>query len=111
MEEFENAGTGDYYCTVPEEVRVALNNTLISESQIGLILGLVSCKTKVYLMTRTPRHRWGTAFKKSNRILLYRPSVWTFLHELAHILTEEYGHGLEFGKKLDTLCELWLKLI
>jgi predicted metal-dependent hydrolase len=103
-------GTGNDRCNVERDEMVRLNNIPIERIQIINFtkkLGLYG-KTHVILSNRKTVARWGTCWTQTGRIILYRHSVWIFLHELAHIASKSPGHGSDFGDALDTLYLEWM---
>jgi predicted metal-dependent hydrolase len=91
--------------------RINWNNTPLSPEVARRFLDSIDmADTTVTFSKRKTKRRWGTAWKKTNRITLYRHSVWMFLHELAHIKAPvKSGHGREFAQALDDLFAAWQK--
>lgn len=71
---------------------------------------------KVTLSNRKTVKRWGTACPDKTKILMYRHSVWIFLHELSHLISPPVRvgnkwdiHGQHFGSTLTKLYQIWLE--
>jgi hypothetical protein len=113
-------GTGNSKVRVPKYKMVDLNNTAITTPKINKFLQAVK-KTynqtdsiKVVVSNRKTVRRWGTANILENKIILYRHSVWVFLHELAHLIEKPVrvngrwdAHGQKFGNALTELVKIW----
>lgn len=119
MEHANFQGTGNSLCKVPKSEMLRLQNQPIVEPEADLFLWWC-CANKVSpvdkvshccveFSSRKTRRRLGTAYHKDCRIILYRHSVWIFLHELAHLMPNGRGHGISFAKNLDQLYHLWLQ--
>ena len=69
------------------------------------------CKEiKLILSTRATETRWGTCFcgYKQAKIILYRHSVATFIHELAHVTAwPARSHDEVWGEEVARLLTLW----
>lgn len=102
--------TGEYYVEVTRDERIRLNNKPIDGDKTTLFLKWQNVPAKVEFSNRTTKYRWGTTWQKRKRIVLYRHSVWVFLHELAHLVAPQDNHGPDFGVALRGLYLQWLKL-
>ena len=101
-------GTGESQCSTPKNTRIKFNDVHITIKDINKFLDYINERDiSVQLSNRKTKNRWGTAILSRKEILLYRHSVAVFLHELAHVLCDERGHGRIFGRKLDELYEIW----
>jgi len=115
LHQVNNIGTGVSYVTPAYKDRLMeLNNQEIAYDRIIDFYILNSIKAAVVeLSERDTKNTWGTAFYHQDRIILYRHSVGTFLHELAHLeLHRKIGqcvpaHGLVFAKMLERLIRVW----
>jgi hypothetical protein len=106
--------------TVPWEEKKKLNNEKLTrymaKSFISYLMHTKKIKTpikvifsnEVIYVYGTRRKQWGGSYKWCRTIILYRHSVWVFLHEIAHILAPEGElHGIRFAKKLPILHRWW----
>ena len=121
LEKTDNPGTGNSRCRVSKETMIEYNNIEITKSQVTGFLNFLSLngyekakKINVVLSNRKTSRRWGTANIAKNKVLLYRHSVWIFLHELAHLISPPKMvngrrdiHGTHFGKALGDLFNLY----
>lgn len=101
-------GTGESYVRVPRAEVLRLNNTHITPeiAELFLLANMIPCQ--VEFSSRDTKRRWGTAFARSKRVILYRHTVWTFLHEVAHTIADvAEHHGPQFGQILDALYLKW----
>ena len=111
MEETRYIGTGNSYVQVNSAEILRLENTPITAEQIGLFLGWQQIPARVELSSRNTKQRWGTAIASEGRIILYRHSVWTFLHEIAHIIAgHKCGHSGDFPVALRGLYLAWKEI-
>ena len=121
LEKTSFPGTGNSRCRVSKKKMIEYNNIEITTKQITDFLNFLSVngyekvkKINVIISKRETSKRWGTANIDKNKILLYRHSVWVFLHELAHLISPPKSvngrrdiHGYDFGKSLDELFNLY----
>ena len=121
LEKTDRPGTGNSRCSVSKEKMIEYNNIEITKSQVADFLNFLSVngyekakKINVVLSNRKTVRGWGTANITKNKILLYRHSVWVFLHELSHLISppkmvngRRDVHGSHFGKALDDLFNLY----
>jgi hypothetical protein len=122
----KHAGTGNQTTKnlgVKNREMVRLQNWVIDYSVVQDFLQLLydmgEEPIKVKLSNRRTSSRWGTAWGRERRTVIYRHTAWTFLHELAHILVwnkdnlfkQPKAHGREFGKYLKMLYETWMEHI
>ena len=115
MDRVCSAGTGVAQLTADYKKRlIELNDEEISYDQtIDFFIANQIKPVIIEFSMRETRRQWGTAFYKQSRIILYRHSVGTFLHELAHIeLFRKIddcvpAHGLVFAKVLEHLIRKW----
>ncbi len=100
---------GERYVTVALADRISFNNAPISPEVAQRFLELVGAgNVCIEFSARKTRCRWGTAYKKKGRIVLYRHSVWMLLHELAHIQAPAGAkHSRVFARVLDGLFAKW----
>lgn len=110
MEKVARTGTGEAYCITSHAERVRLHNIEIQPDMALAFLQWQQIPAKVEFSQRATQRRWGTAWTKSRRVILYRASVWTFLHEIAHIVAGNPGHGPDFGQVLHALYLKWKEL-
>jgi len=109
-------GTGESHCGVSESIRVKMNNTPISQMEAAFFARYAwkqihgtDKEITIEFSERRTKNQWGTAWRHSLRITLYRWSVGIFLHELAHLTADEGGHGPAFGAALNKLYILWFR--
>ena len=115
-----SAGSGMTKVSIPKFEMLKANNTPISRKEITDFMRYISKiypnlpKLFIQLSNRQTTRRWGTAFPKQNKIILYRHSVLVFLHEVAHFVSppERIGgkwdiHGSKFGQALTGLYREW----
>lgn len=109
-------GTGNSQSTVDKREMLRLQNVEITQDEINSFLNylydLGEENIEVKLSNRKTKYRWGTAWGFKRRVILYRHSVWCFLHEIAHVLNysqnkKKKSHGKEFGSWLDLMYEIW----
>jgi hypothetical protein len=110
VEYTNHPGTGNSYVGVEWSEMVRLQNTPVDKEQIKLFLTWQQMAVTVELSSRQTRKRWGSAWPKKKRIVLYRQSVWTFLHELAHVLTPGDHHSGMFPAALHGLYLKWKEI-
>jgi hypothetical protein len=68
----------------------------------------ISFSKKSVFLPGTRKKYWGLSYGWCRTIVLYRPSVWIFLHELAHICAPRKAwHDERFAKQLKKLYEYW----
>jgi hypothetical protein len=124
-------GTGNSKVELPQETMTGLNNVHIQNYDWRLFLDKVlaeydyvgpfvedlNSEVRVLLKTRKTVGVWGSAQYLGGEIVMYRHSVWVFLHELAHMLTFDHGmkradvypyHGKRFGETLRAIAETWI---
>ena len=115
--EVDTVGTGEGLVKTPLALRLQLKNTPIDEANALAFVDLLKShygfeqyNIKVSFSLRVTYRRWGTAFYRQRRIILYRHDIATFLHELAHIVEflkwGSSGHGERFAGELDYLFGL-----
>ena len=102
--------TGEYYVHVSRDERIRLNNEPITGEKATLFLMWQNIVASVEFSNRKTEYRWGTCWQKSKRIVLYRHSVWVFLHELAHLVAPDDNHMGDYPTALRGLYLQWLKL-
>lgn len=127
------SGTGNSTCPVSKDEQVRLQNHLIDESVVAdfmqTLYDMGEDVISVELSHRQTTQRWGTAWTLKRRVVLYRHTAWTFLHEVAHIINDgdarneaekanapyyQYkrkAHGRSFGKYQEMLYDLWMEHI
>ena len=107
----ESISTGESLVNVSEEERVRLNNKEITPEIAKLFLLAHKLPVTVEFSKRQTKKRWGSAWSKTRRMVLYRHTVWMFLHELAHIIAgNNEGHSRMFAIVLQGLYSKWTKL-
>jgi len=116
-----SAGSGNSKVKLPKSEMVKANNTPISRKEVTDFMRYISGaypnlpKLFIQLSNRPTTRRWGTAFPRQNKIILYRHSVFVFLHELAHFVAPPDKvfcgprdiHGVKFGQALTNLYKEW----
>ena len=109
-------GNGEEWCQTSRQLRLKLNNTMISFDDVHGFQNYMGCpEFDIKFNIRPTVNRWGTAWRRKGRIgaELYRKSVKVFLHEFAHCylfkLNQSDGHGPNFGKTMDYIIEMWFK--
>jgi len=107
LTQVSSRGTGNSWCRAPLDRQIQLNNQTITLEEVARFLALIKCDARVVVPNRMTKQRWGVARISRNEVVLYRCSVWVFLHEVAHMLTPGCGHGPKFGEKLDALQMVW----
>lgn len=113
MPHIMKSSTGERYVSIPIQIRVTLNNTPLTIDIVNDFLDYAQLgDVSVILSLRQTKHRWGTAWKKQKRVVLYRHSAWMLLHELAHIKApNKSGHNCDFGRTLDDLYAQWVEFV
>lgn len=123
-----DAGIGNSLVKVEISNQIKLNNVRIDKSTVQRFLDFIGVECRVTLSHRKTRRTWGTCWAKESRTILYRHSVWVFLHELAHIMNTpvEYKivagyynkwrrvippHGKDFAECLELLYSEWIDFI
>lgn len=111
---------------VTDAEKLRLTNVLIDRAGMDEFLNLLydngEAKMDITLSDRRTTRRWGSAFYMDRRVILYRHTVWVFLHEVAHVMdvhTSVFNsaqrvrtvkpHGPNFGFHLSRLYEVWMK--
>lgn len=89
-------------------------NVEISSNKIKKFLNFINVTgVSVTLSERKTKRTLGTAWPSQGRTILYRHSVSTFLHELAHLLAyRKYlsiDHGHDFASVYEMLIDNWEK--
>jgi hypothetical protein len=129
----KRSGTGNSTCPVSEMERVRLQNHIIDDSVVSdfmqFLYDMGEDIISVELSHRQTTQRWGTAWTAKRRVVLYRHTAWTFLHEVAHVINDgdaraeseranapyfQYkrkAHGRSFGKYQQMLYDLWMEHI
>lgn len=112
-------GTGEGQVSIPESIRVKLNNTPVSHKEMTDFMELVQDqypqlpKYRVFFGPERER-RWGTCWYGRKEIIINRRSVHVFLHEFAHAVAKHIfkadGHDHIFGRVLDDMIRLWLNV-
>ena len=110
LERVSYHGTGDSYVQVHQAEMIRLENRPITPEEAGLFLQWQQIPCTVEFSWRDTKRQWGTAWTKSRRVVLYRHSVWTFLHELAHIVAGHHGHAGDFPVALRGLYLAWREI-
>lgn len=110
MEHKYKVGTGEARVSVSHAERVRLNNKEITPDVASLFLTAHQIPAKVEFSQRATMNAWGTCWSEEMRIILYRHSVWTFLHELAHVLTPKDRHAGMFPIALKGLYLKWKEI-
>ena len=113
---YENhPGTGVARLNIDKKYLIKLNNITISNDTALDFLKTYNIICSVNFSNRKTKQRWGTAFYKQDRIILYRHSVMIFLHEVAHITAynhyDHMGHGKPFLRELKILIENYKKYV
>lgn len=119
-------GTGNKSTPVAQAEKVRLANVIIENSEardfMEVLYDTGEKSIRVELSRRRTSRRWGSAWPLDRRVVIYRHTVWVFLHELAHILDVKKSftgqtvyanrpHGRDFGMCLKTLYDLWMEFI
>ena len=119
-----NPGTGNKSTKVTKSEKVRLANIIITNIEVINFLKLLyrmgEAKIQVNLSNRRTSKQWGVARTNQRRVVIYRHTIWVFLHEIAHILDVKKDftgrrirnnkpHGREFGIQLKMLYDLWMK--
>ena len=120
----KHPGTGNKSCKVSAAEKLRLTNLIVSKKDVEYFLLVLYAtgedRIRVELSPRRTSSRWGTAWSPERRCILYRHTVWVFLHEVAHVLDikkdftgnrirNNKPHGREFGLHLKCLYELWME--
>ena len=75
-------------------------------------------KITIKFSKRETKKVWGTTKidlmghkgkRRVAKIILYRASIWTFIHEMAHCYRPFSKHNEEFGKMVHIILTLWWK--
>jgi hypothetical protein len=130
-----DTGKGQRCCKTPKDIQIELQNIPVIRYEADVFIRRLNLAKRVdviFAAVDFKKHRdsvWGVTtlyvdpltFKMDKnqcaRVQLFRHSVSTFLHELAHVMTGFKGsrdgrclaHHKEFGENLDKLFSLWLK--
>ena len=83
--------------SIPRDELLKLDSIGLNEAQIFVFTQALTNKLKVEPISvevskRKTKNRRGTAWNKSRRIVLYRHSAETLIHELAHIVAPPREH-------------------
>lgn len=120
----KHPGTGNKSCKVSAAEKLRLTNLIVTRKDVDDFLNVLYAtgekKIQVELSTRRTSSRWGTAWTRERRCILYRHTVWVYIHELAHVLDikrdftgsrirNNKPHGRDFGLHLKCLYELWME--
>jgi predicted SprT family Zn-dependent metalloprotease len=117
-------GTGNKSSRVRRDDMIALNDINIGQYDFNAFIKMINKEhfnkdidIDIILSNRQCKNRWGTAYLIRKKVLLYRHSVWVFLHEIAHVYTHHTNppdlgrrrraHGIRFGKMLNKIYILW----
>ena len=105
---------GESKVAVPWKEKKRLNNEKLTRYMMhGFIYFLLMNKEIEYPVRTTfskknEKKYWGVAYQWCRSIILYRHSVWVFLHELAHVCAPpDSAHDYRFAKKLRELYHQW----
>ena len=118
MKEVSTCGTGNNEVRLPKDVMVKWNNIPIHEVDAWRFAEAIGFgEVEIVFSNRRTKRRWGSCKwwfnNRPPKLLIYRHSVWVFLHEFAHAITHlTYGlrastHGPEFGSTLTMLYDRW----
>ena len=110
MDRTDHPGTGNSYVQVPWREMLRLQNEPITAEQIRLFLQWQQLPIRVELHNNPKIRQWGTAWHNRKLVRLYRHSVWTFLHEIAHVVAGHHGHSEDFPVALRGLYLKWKEL-
>ena len=117
-------GTGNKSCKVSASEKLRLTNLIVNRKDVDAFLDVLYAtgedRISVEISSRRTSSRWGTAWTTERRCILYRHTVWVYLHELAHVLCikrdftgsrirNNKPHGREFGLHLKCLYEIWME--
>ena len=78
----------------------------------------VGVKIAIKLSKKEHEKFWGTTKidlmghkgkRRVAKIILYRASIWTFIHEMAHCYRPFSKHNKEFGDMANIMLNLWWK--
>jgi len=117
-------GSGNYSARVPRNEMVKLNNINIAKYDFNAFIKMINKKyfekdinIFIDLNYRICKYSWGVAYYSKKKVILYRHSIWIFLHEIAHIydyhinsMESQYRrrpHGRMFGEILNRIYKLW----
>lgn len=117
LEYYDGLGSGKrsmseddkYWCRV-------LDNIEVSPTGVQYFLNSLNLKDKIDITfsNRKNVRRFGTCWPKSRRIILYRHSAGTLVHEIAHIkefvLYGDTGHTKRFNEVLRGLTKQYVQL-
>ena len=119
-------GTGNKSTPVAQKEKVRLANIIIENAEarafMEVLYGTGENEIRVEMSNRRTSRQWGSAWMLQRRVVIYRHTVWVFLHELAHILDVKRDftgrtiqanrpHGRDFGLCLKTLYDLWMEFL
>ncbi len=110
-------GTGQHYLNYPKTIQVMLQNTPISLDEAIQFTSVVAFMQgqepiTVEFSERKTKRGWGVARPSERRIRLFRHSVGTFLHELAHITVGPgHHHNQVFLSELARLYTFWFEML
>src|SRR4030042_4822372 len=108
MDRTDKIGTGEDLVRVPLAERIRLNNTPLNIGDAQAFLEWQQLPVRVEFSYQHTKRRWGSAWPKERRIVLYRHTVWIFLHDLAHVLCNPgEHHGHRFARCLEGLYLKW----
>lgn len=120
----QDLGSGNKY--VNTIAALILNNIEVKIEDCKLFIKFVKpymnkeigTRISIKFSKKPHKIRWGTTkvdlwghkgnFRKA-KIILYRPSIWTFIHEMAHCYRPFSKHNKEFGDMVDIMLNLWWK--
>jgi hypothetical protein len=121
----KHPGSGNKSCKVAQDEKLRLSNILISRADADEFLKVLYAtgekQISVEISDRRTSKRWGTAWTYKRKVIIYRHTVWVFLHELAHILDVKQSfatglavasckpHGHDFGSHLSCMYEIWME--
>lgn len=80
----------------------------------------IGVKINIKISNRKTKKVWGSTkidlaghkgLYRRARIILYRASVWTFIHEMAHCYSPFSKHGPEFGKMFHIILRMWFRYV
>lgn len=111
MEIAMKTSTGESLVNVSVSERLRLLNEEITPDTAKLFLIAHKLPVTVEFSRRDTKIRWGTAWAKKRKIILYRHCIWMFLHELAHVMAGPgEHHGELFALALQGLYLKWKEL-
>ena len=85
LDQVESHGTGNSKVGLTKDKMVELNNERVTRTQIDEFLKFIEYPYPLDVKILNPvKRNWGKSSTQERWISLRRPSVWVFLHELAH---------------------------